>query len=880
MGYIITVITAVYNVENYVAETIESVIAQDIGFQNIQLIMVDDGSADKSGDICDAYAAKYPDNIKVIHKENCGASSARNEGLKHIEGKYVSFLDADDKLSQNALSACARFLDYHPETDVAAMPVFYFDGNKGQHPLNGKFNKGTRVIDLKNDWKNNSQLSLSSALTRAESFNGLRFDTGLSYAEDAQLLQKILSEKQTLGVVSEAKYYYRRRSAGERSAIQSGIGKREWYLPYMERFQLVTVDYYLKKFGRVPEFIQNTLIYDLQWRVRSEIPDNLLSGEEKKRYLGEIVEVLQYIDDKVILAQEFINTDIKSLVFSLKYDHRKASRGEKNKIVYENGNISAILEFGELKKDALVLEGTLLGPRSAKQKSVLEICAGTAIYKCGCYERLSPEKGVTGEVPPVTSFRAKIGTEDIKEKTEIRICVNTAGKTSDLDNIVFSKFFPISDKYEASYFAGKGGIIQKTENCFSIGPYSKRAERAAAAKLNRELFKTGGAVEKKALVARAICGCVRPFLRKPLWLISDRPMSAGDNGEALFRYIRKEHPEIDARFVVGKKSKAYEELKKAGPVIAFDSLEHKICFLLSDYMISSAGGNIAFNPAEKLSLACKDIHSNTKYVFLQHGVIKDDLSQWLSRYNKNYSGFVTSAKEEYESIVNGKYGYPKDNIWLTGLPRFDRLYRDEQNWITVMPTWRRYLMGQLDPNTGKWSLDQNAEESSYIRFYRDLLNSRRLLEAAEQLNYKIRFMPHPNMQPYPELFHADKRVKFLDSSTPYREVYAKSDLVVTDYSSAVFDFAYLRKPVLYTQFDSEEFFKGEHTYTKGYFDYERDGFGEVEYDLDSTVDRIIEYMENGCRLKEKYRERMDSFFAFDDQNNCRRVFGKLTELRA
>ena len=141
-------------------------------------------------------------------------------------------------------------------------------------------------------------------------------------------------------------------------------------------------------------------------------------------------------------------------------------------------------------------------------------------------------------------------------------------------------------------------------------------------------------------------------------------------------------------------------------------------------------------------------------------------------------------------------------------------------------------------------------------------------------------MPHPNMQSFPKLFHADKRVGFLDSSTPYREVYAKSNLVVTDYSSAVFDFAYLRKPVLYTQFDSEEFFKGEHMYTKGYFDYERDGFGEVEYDLDSTVDRIIEYMENGCRLKEKYRERMDSFFAFDDQNNCRRVFGKLTESRA
>ena len=90
-------------------------------------------------------------------------------------------------------------------------------------------------------------------------------------------------------------------------------------------------------------------------------------------------------------------------------------------------------------------------------------------------------------------------------------------------------------------------------------------------------------------------------------------------------------------------------------------------------------------------------------------------------------------------------------------------------------------------------------------------------------------------------------VKFLDANAQYRDIYAQSNLVITDYSSACFDFAYLRKPIVYCQFDREEFFAGEHVYTKGYFDYERDGFGEVEYDLESTVDRIIEYMENGCR---------------------------------
>ena len=65
---------------------------------------------------------------------------------------------------------------------------------------------------------------------------------------------------------------------------------------------------------------------------------------------------------------------------------------------------------------------------------------------------------------------------------------------------------------------------------------------------------------------------------------------------------------------------------------------------------------------------------------------------------------------------------------------------------------------------------------------------------------------------------------------------------------------------------------------EGEFDYERDGFGEVEYDLDSTVNRIIEYMQGGCALKPEYRKRIDSFFAFDDKNNCKRVYEKIMEL--
>ena len=93
----ISVVIPVYNVELYVAETIESVIRQDIGFEeNVQIVLVNDGSPDGSGQICEEYAKRYPENIQYVYQENAGVSVARNTGMDYIKGKYVNFLDSDD----------------------------------------------------------------------------------------------------------------------------------------------------------------------------------------------------------------------------------------------------------------------------------------------------------------------------------------------------------------------------------------------------------------------------------------------------------------------------------------------------------------------------------------------------------------------------------------------------------------------------------------------------------------------------------------------------------------------------------------------------------------------------------------------------------------
>ena len=529
------------------------------------------------------------------------------------------------------------------------------------------------------------------------------------------------------------------------------------------------------------------------------------------------------------------------------------------------------LEFLRFDRDSCTIEGYVASGLDCSGVSV-DLVNNEAVYHCSGKinthrsNKYNPERYV---------FFCKI---PLSERNTIRINVIRAGQHLIVSNIYSAKFFPVCSTYKNAYYADghwKSTFYDDGIRIVKTNSFDKLKSEAA---FLRELWHTGGLRERKAVFARIAYRFLKAFKRKPIWIISDRADRAGDNGEAFFEYVRREHSKtIKAVFAIRKDSPDYDRIKSIGPVVEAISLRHKFLYLLSDCSISSQANPI-INPFLRCSNCYRDILCHINRIFLQHGVTKDDQSGWLNRYSRELRGFVTAGVPEYESIVSGAYGYPASAIWLTGFPRFDSLYLKNRKIITFMPTWRKYLMSDLDVKTGIRELYSDFQSSPFYRFYDNLMNHDTLLQEANRLGYRLQFLPHPLLQPYLDLFHTNSQVKLLGVSTKYRDVYAESALVITDYSSAVFDFAYLRKPVIYCQFDADTFFSGAHTYTKGYFDYERDGFGEVEYDVESTVDRIVEYMKNGCRLKDKYRERIDNFFAFNDKDNCRRVYEKIIDL--
>lgn len=368
---------------------------------------------------------------------------------------------------------------------------------------------------------------------------------------------------------------------------------------------------------------------------------------------------------------------------------------------------------------------------------------------------------------------------------------------------------------------------------------------------------------------------------KQIWLITDRPDRADDNGEAFFRYmIERAEGDIELYFVLSRESGSYEELSGLGEIIEPFSAEHKKLHLLADYIISSQMAEAVYNPFNEDVKYFRGLFRNPKQVFLQHGVINNEHGgRFFSRYGRDFCGFVVSAHEEYNYMREPKFHYSEREVWLTGLPRWDRLYRNDKKKITIMPTWRKYLTTRTfdeEAGTKIWKVNDNFTDTEYFRFYNGVINNTELLDAADKYGYTICFMPHVIFLKETDKFDKNDRAVIYDYEKSYREIYAESSLIVTDFSSAVFDFAYMRQPVVYCQFDKEEFYAG-HSYSKGYFDHERDGFGEVTYDVDSLVRVLTEYMAEGCALKPRYRKRIDEFFSFNDKNCCERVYEKIRE---
>ena len=208
--------------------------------------------------------------------------------------------------------------------------------------------------------------------------------------------------------------------------------------------------------------------------------------------------------------------------------------------------------------------------------------------------------------------------------------------------------------------------------------------------------------------------------------------------------------------------------------------------------------------------------SKGKIIWLQHGVIGNYL-QYVNPHDTRISLLITSSKEERNFLIE-KNGYDKNIVKCTGLARFDNLEKKESKRILFMPTHRIYLHNMSDKEFIK---------TDYYKNINGLLNNKKLNSLLNDNNLTLVLYVHSEFQKYSHLFITECNKIKIDNIDNYdvQELLINSCLLITDYSSVHFDYAYMEKPVIYYQFDYDDFRKGH--YEEGYFSYMKDGFGKV-----------------------------------------------------
>lgn len=306
-----SIIIPVYNAEKYLNEAIDSVIQQTIDFKsNIEIILVDDGSTDQSQEISSKYLKLYPENIKYFYRENAGPGSARNVGLDNVSPKSdcIGFLDADDYLSKDSLEKVEAFFSQHSDVELAVIPLYHFERIDTPHRLNYRFEQGDRIINVLKEYTG-IHFHIGGCFFKAHHFidnSDLRFRTDIRFWEDALFINTFLLQLPQYGVVSEAKYYYRKR-VEEDSLVSSAWYQKSRYTDMIDFCYLSLVNESEARYNKIIPYIQFLIIYHLRLYLfpkNNPIIYEVLNKQEQEDFFHKFVNLLQKFDKKYIKEQD------------------------------------------------------------------------------------------------------------------------------------------------------------------------------------------------------------------------------------------------------------------------------------------------------------------------------------------------------------------------------------------------------------------------------------------------------------------------------------------------------------------------------------------------------------------------------------------------
>jgi glycosyltransferase involved in cell wall biosynthesis len=827
LRYKYVIVSPTYNVAPYIEDFYRSIVWQSGNFRkSVHIVTVNDGSIDGTAKIAQKWQKRYPQNITYLYKRNDGHVTARNHGMRYvfqnIEADFITFVDPDDFVDWRYFAyvdqALTRFA-LGKEKDVGyitCQPLIFDERLKKYmaHPLNAKFGVDSEKV---------SYLSLK---------NVQEFVNSAFFSWDRVLSMKFFFDSAVKPSFEDAVFIFRLLMDSCVDLLLVLVPRSIYF--YRKRKSgdslvdncLKSINYFLTKPKAILRLLEER--DTRKQRYRCSFLDRVIIYE-----LGWLFRDGQSVAKKKLHPQPVYDECFKILRKIFSYIDPD---------IVETCQVGCLWSLDKIRMLSLLYSKD---PKTIK----------TVVY----IERID---FVKKEIH-IYTYTRKIHLYTFV--VDGSIVVPLYMKCLALDSWNMHWGYRLCFILSYTSLASQVQILKEKEKCYIFD---------VALQKFVYLFSISDALTSRHK---------RSLSRNDRWLIMDRDIQADDNGEHFYRYVKRAHPEKKVYFCLDRHSPCWSRLRKEGfSLVDFRSSRWRRLFWKSGKLISSHAAAYISQPFGPNSFQGKD------FVFLQHGVINYGMASAFN--DKKIDLFITSLKAEWLSIVSidSSYIFSPAQVKLTGLPRHDNLLKlakkhtkDNKKSIVVTPTWREYAVGDRINTATTISRNMNPHfyETEYAQMWGSFLKSQELLVLSRKYGYQVVFFPHAEIMPYVGRWEIPKYITVETcQKKSIQRVFVENRLMITDFSSVAFEMAYLRKPVIYFQFDEQLFYKHHAQNGRGHFDYRHDGFGPVVTTEEELLMELGKLLRRNCQPGLQYLKRMEGTFPFRDEKCCERVYQAICDL--
>ena len=843
-----------------------------------EILLIDDGSTDKSGLLCDEYEKQYA-QIKVIHQENLGVSRARNTGIRNARGRYITYVDSDDFISKETLEKVADFFDEHYESvDLVAFPSTILVQGKAAPP-----HYRYRTLTHEGIYDLNDISNIYAHITRLEVFvknignANILFDTRLGFQEDLKYNTDIILNSMRIGFCDAGRYYYEQQDGGIQRSIFSAMNIFETSTSLWEQ-----------EFARYqttpPKYLQALFLNDTSWKLNTDalIPYHYPTNkfEAAMERLGAL---LSKIERDVIMLHPKLSLEDKLLFVD------KCKSGPL-KCYANNDSIELADSEGVLLSDSNVTVSLLRVKKDGKKLTVRGVLHSPILNYC---EKPRLEVRVESKdnkyIQQVDVSDSSWGYKHRKTKTDTIWCFTLDVPLSLPTRLTFkvrilgletvptmdfgSVFAQILDVSERQSFARNGISINLNSNNVTFAIAHRKKQLQLIWNKNLVFF----ALDKKVRIIRTVAS-LKSQQKTKTWLY----VNCSDHAESnVFLQFVHDSTMKDGirRFYSAPKRPASAVLAscniKQNRILSFKSDKHRYCTLAADRIITSSS-----DPDQFLPFSRKGLENYSDLFGFDVFYLPDDAMQSHEPWTRSadralLDGIIVSSNLE-EKNLSSQYGYKEDGIMKLGSPKHDLLQIDlaPDNRILFALAARARFCPNKEADPGSWnpSVTNAFKKTRYYNQTIAFLKNPQLASMLKHWGYHIDVLIDPSLQNAPrDLFDMnDSRIRTITEPLDIPNY----KILITDCAPYRFDFAYLGRAIVYYFPDFDEFRSGMYRYRS--FDIPLHNlFGNLAVKPDEALAELERLIINDGLPDKRHLRQMKDFFIFKDTDNRRRIYTAL-----